>query len=201
MVLESLLPVLGHVLGPAELRYFAQLPEAFRHSTQSLPLLWPRMKVLGQSYAGGLALQEAGFGREQWPKLFPSDLRHAYLRRYRESHPEGWKQIAATKDQFSGTVESIFTSLGGDGRAIPYWERSLEKGLNRLLQGLERKLAAPSDTAVAALRWMGDGREQDRHLNVFSLLHALGGEEGLQEYVKVLDPLMTELQGGVYGEA
>jgi hypothetical protein len=200
VILDQLLPVLGHVLGPAEMRYFAQLPEVFLAQTGGLPLLCPRMRAMGLSSEGATLLESHGFSRDAWPTLTPSKLRLAALKIYREQDVRRPDHPGEARDRFIEAIRVAFGNRGGDERALPSFEKGIDRGLAKLFRGVERNWATPDRKVRAALRWLGEGREQDRHLNVFSLMSALGGEAQLKKYQEALNPLEPSMQGGVYGE-
>src|SRR5207249_1209837 len=58
---DRVFPVLGHVLGPAELRYFGQLAPAFLDFTGGMPPLHPRMTAAVAPRAELDALQTEGW--------------------------------------------------------------------------------------------------------------------------------------------
>jgi hypothetical protein len=190
LVADSLLPVLGHVLGPAELRYFAQLAPAFRAETGDMPLVHPRMAVAVLPAADAAALSARGFTLPEAAVLKPSALRARLLE-------EAWQAHPASADFPAGPPREPFESLAGpharhfrDTGPLDRLRKSLQGSWRRYLRSLSRLAlaAAPPDPDLFhALRWLANGAGQDRHLNFFSLLDALG-REGLEDLIAASEP-------------
>ena len=204
LAIESFLPVLGHVLGPAELRYFAQVAPAFLEQTGDMPLVHPRMSVAVAPYSAIAGFAALGIGLPEAAALKPSALRIRLTEKAWKTHPaavdlplapppellDGLRRAHARHFADAGPFEKLDRSLKGS------WERYL-RSLGRMAyaQSLAAGPAAASDAPgnggesalFRRLRWLGNGMGQDRHLNLHSLLDLLG-RRGLEDLIAAADP-------------
>lgn len=205
---EAVMPVLGHVLGPAEMRYAAQLAEVFTTFTGGMPLLHPRQSALLVPEALAITLEAHGMPAENWPSLKPSAWR-AHLRQkvWRESDasvnpPSAW---------FAGWQEKAeaWASRHAGYLPLPDFARRLQSDLSRLELSVQEAMArrlSPYRDATSLLRPLAGGAGQDRHLNLMSVWAALNGQgqlggqgnpgnlDGIPALETVLDPLFTGTQ-------
>lgn len=193
LVVDALFPALGHVLGPAELRYFAQLADVFPAFGRTFPLLAPRQQALLIPDAALRELGTLGFTPADVPTLTPSRMRA----RLTET---AWAAHAAADAFPDSEHDRLREALAG------YQARYFPAAGNRFeaaRRSLERALAHHRDTARALvfaesgrtrfealqplLRWLAGG-SQDRHLNTLSLWNALqkGGPGTFDAYVAAL---------------
>ncbi len=192
IVLDKVFPVLGHVLGPSEMGYFTQLTEVFKKMTGHVPLVHPRLTatVIGREQFDGI-LKVASL--ESWLIMTSESLK----RRLQEAPSEPLKlKSESLKNQLKLFLQGIkqreftdefdyFTRF--EGRVLHEAER-LEKKLNKV----DYAKQAPSYQALFdVVQWLGNGKGQDRHLNIFSLINKVG-HSGFKEWVKHLDPLSWE---------
>ena len=84
---DSVLPVLGHVLGPAELRYFAQMAPLFIRTTGDMPLVHPRMTAAVAPHGAFEAFQAEGMDLTEAMRIGPSALRARLVERVWKAHP------------------------------------------------------------------------------------------------------------------
>jgi Bacillithiol biosynthesis BshC len=224
VVTESVLPVLGHVLGPAEMRYAAQLAQVFARFTGGMPLLHPRQSALLVPEAVAAVLDAHGMAAEQWPGLTPSAWRaHLRQRVWRQSDASlnpptawfaGWRDQAGAwlarhmpaGEKAGGTGGRGGSSDGDNGGGKPStpleaFERSLRGDLLRLERTAQEALArrlSPYRDATRLLRPLACGAGQERHLNLMSVWAALG-DEGMRGLEAGLDPLFTGTQIFTFG--
>jgi hypothetical protein len=179
LVVDALFPALGHVLGPAELRYFAQLADVFPAFGRSFPLLAPRRQALVIPRAGLDTLKGIGFRAEELPDLRPSRVREHLT-------AEAWAKHPAAGDFPDADYRRFRESLGQyQGRRFA--GGNFEAALRRLDRSFghyreqARRLVFAEGAAdrfralQPLLRWLAGGA-QDRHLNLLSLRGALGAE-------------------------
>ncbi|HKP98178.1 MAG TPA: bacillithiol biosynthesis BshC [Fibrobacteria bacterium] len=199
---DAVFPVLGHVLGPAELRYFAQLAPLFLETTGDMPLVQPRMTAAVAHEAAFQAFLGEGLDLPELVRFGPAALRARLTERTWRGHPASAAASLAPAEKWLEGVRKAHARHFRDAGPIERFERDLAASWKRYLRSLEK--AAYSATAQSRqplfdhLRWLGNGMGQDRHLNLGSLLNAIG-REGLAKLRAVVDPLSTELQLIEYG--
>ncbi len=219
LLADTLLPVLGHVLGPSELRYFAQMAPAFTAWTGDMPLVHPRQSVSVAAdfdrdlfAAEGMSLAEAAV-------LKPSDLRARLRRKAWDSHPAARAIPAGPPRELLDALRLAHARHFRDTGPLDRLERSLQRSWGRYLAALGNMAYAeaasgsggrgagdagesggqggPAGAGEAELfgrlRWLGNGGGQDRHLNLHSLLDAVG-EDGVEDLIGKLaaDPDAAE---------
>jgi hypothetical protein len=177
LVAESLFPVLGHVLGPAELRYFAQLSEVFPAFGFSMPPVAPRQQTLVCPEKEWRRLQDLGIQPGELPETGPSRLRARLTEKAWLEHPASANFPKAAFDEFSGTLRRYQSNLPGTG-GLEAGMRRLEKAFGRYREAARQAVFTASAAKTHAsmlplLRWLGNGA-QDRHLNLLSLRNAMG---------------------------
>lgn len=190
LVVESLLPALGHVLGPAELRYFAQMGPVFLEETGGMPLVHPRMSLAAAPESAAAAFAEAGIPLSEAVSLRPSDLRALLQSRAWAAHPASGELPGGPPADWLAALRSAHTRHFQDTGPLDRLERAWRAAWSRYAGSLGRMAYAGSAGRAAALyrglRWLGNGMGQDRHLNLHSLLDALGGE-GLEAMLAAAD--------------
>ncbi|HLP42189.1 MAG TPA: bacillithiol biosynthesis BshC, partial [Fibrobacteria bacterium] len=205
LVAESALPVLGHVLGPAELRYFAQMAPVFLAETGDMPLVHPRMSLAALPEPAARALADAGFSLREAAALKPSTLRERLRERVWRAHPASADLPAAPPEEWLAPVRAAHARHFQDTGPLNRLERALAGSWRRYLRALERA-AYSRDTGSGgeeaplfrALRWLGNGLGQDRHLNLYSLVDALG-REGVEAMLAAAAPAEPGLRIFTYG--
>lgn len=197
LVADALFPVLGHVLGPAEIRYFAQLAPLFVECTGDMPLLQPRMTAAVAPASAWEAFSAEGLDLADALRYGPAALRARLADRAWNAHPAHSALASATSDRWLDGVRKIHSRHFKDEGPLSRLERTVAAAWKRYQHSLEK--AAYGATAqgraglFAHLRWLGNGLGQDRHLGLGSLLHILG-RDGFQALRGELDPAATELQ-------
>jgi uncharacterized protein YllA (UPF0747 family) len=196
VITESALPVLGHVLGPAEMRYAAQLGDVFLAFTGGQPLLHPRQSALLVPQELAATLEAHGVLAGQWPALTP--------KRWRDTlRAESWRaRDASLAPPTSWTSAWQNQALAWFERHVPGQPRP-EAFLRRLAGDLQRfetlaqdriaRLSSLYRHANAFLRPLALGQGQDRRLNLASVAAHLGWN-GLEELAANLDPLRSGVQ-------
>jgi bacillithiol biosynthesis cysteine-adding enzyme BshC len=193
LVVETLFPALGHVLGPAELRYFAQLADVFPVFGHSFPLVAPRQQALLVPQSGLHALSDLGFRVEDLTDLRPSRVRAQLTEQAWRAHPAAQDFPTESYARFRASLESYEASrFPGAGNRFDAARRRLDRAFG-LHRDAARALvfAESAATRFAALqpllRWLGGG-SQDRHLNTLSLWNAWesGGAGGFSAYLSQL---------------
>jgi hypothetical protein len=191
LVVESLLPALGHVLGPAELRYFAQMGPVFLEETGDMPLVHPRMSLAAAPESVAAAFADAGIPLSQAASLKPSDLRARLQARAWAAHPASARLPAGPPGDWLAALRSSHARHFKDTGPLDRLERAWRGAWSRYARSLERIAYAESGNGSAelfrGLRWLGNGMGQDRHLNLHSLLDALG-PESLEAMLAAADP-------------
>src|SRR5690606_5342209 len=180
---DALFPVLGHVLGPAELRYFAQLAPLFLSATGDMPLVHPRMSAAVAPAAAFEAFRAEGLELRDSLRMGPSGLRSLLAQRHWRTHPASTALSAAPAEEWLAGLRAVHDRHFGDAGPFERLERSLGVSWKRYLRSVERlAFAAEAGNKRALfdhLRWLGNGMGQDRHLGLGSLIDALG-EDGFQ---------------------
>jgi hypothetical protein len=193
LVVEALFPTLAHVLGPAELRYFAQLADVFPAFGFSMPLLAPRRQATVISRASWSAFEALGFRVEELFELRPTLVRERLTERAWKDHPAA----QAFPDEAHRALETSLKAYherwfpGADfasplrrlGRAFGHYREQARRRV------FEQAASAAYRDLQPLLRWLGNGA-QDRHLNTLSLRAALGaqGFEALKREVAGVAP-------------
>lgn len=216
---ETLLPVLGHVLGPAELRYFAQLAPAFLEETGDMPLLHPRMTAVALPEASAAAFGREGIALADLPALKPTALRARLMEKAWKSHPAAVDLPGEPPGELLAGLRRAHVRHFRDTGPLDRLERALGSAWKRYLATLGRMayagaaggLSARANPASApsahaghadlfrALRWLGNGAGQDRHLNLHSLLDAVG-PPGFEALLAAADPAEPGLRIFTYPE-
>ena len=193
LVAETLFPVLGHILGPGEIRYFGELSEVFPAFGFFHPLLAPRQHLLVSPEKDWKRLQDLGILAKGFPELDPSQIRSKLVEL-------AWERHSASKTFPMTTFKKSIQELRQFQATLPPYG-ALDAGLRKLEGAFERyrlsarqavftgKEAEALTELLPLLRWLGHGF-QDRHLNLFSLRKALG-EEGF----KIFSTMLREGEG------
>jgi uncharacterized protein YllA (UPF0747 family) len=199
---DALFPVLGHVLGPAELRYFAQLAPLFLEATGDMPLLHPRMTAAVAPAQAWDAFSAEGLDLADALRYGPAALRLRLADRAWRAHPASTAFAGATADRWLDGVRKLHGRHFKDAGPEERLERTVAAAWKRYQHGLEKAVYAATAGGkrhlFEHLRWLGNGMGQDRHLGLGSLLHALG-RDGFQALRGELDPVSDELQLIEYG--
>ena len=205
LVVEEMFPVLGHVLGPAELRYFAQLSDTFSAFGKSFPLLAPRRQMLACSQTDWKQLSALGLTAEDLLQFGHSRLRALLVEKAWEKHP-------AAKQFPDGAFQSFAAELkhyqekelpGSTSGGLDAGVRRLERAFGRYREAARQAVFVKESTEVYAsflplLRWLGNG-SQDRHLNLLSLRNVLG-EKDFEALTELLRDGGASTSVVVYGD-
>ncbi len=179
LVVESLFPVLGHVLGPAELRYFAQIADVFPAYGCSFPVLAPRAQATVVPATGLRRLEAMGFTAPDLHDLSPSRVRARLTEDawngHAAAHDFPGQDFARFKKALAGYQMRHFPGAGFDP-ALRRFDRAFAHYREQARRRVYEIAAAGSYAELRPLlRWLGSGA-QDRHLNLLSLRAAVGAE-------------------------
>jgi bacillithiol biosynthesis cysteine-adding enzyme BshC len=183
LIVEQLFPALGHVLGPAELRYFAQLADVFPAFGESFPLVAPRRQAMLVPRADLMALEALGFRADELTDLRPSRVRAHLTEQAWRGHPAAAAFPDAEYERFREALKAYETeNFPAAANRFETARRRLDRAL-----GYHRDTARALVFAASAaeqfralqplLRWCAGGA-QDRHLNSLSLWNALEHSSG-----------------------
>jgi uncharacterized protein YllA (UPF0747 family) len=202
LVADAIFPVLGHVLGPAELRYFAQLAPLFTGSTGDMPLVQPRMTAAAAPAEAFEAFLAEGMDLAEVLRAGPAALRARLGERAWRSHPAASALSDAPAQKWLASLRKTHGKHFEDAGPLDRLEKSLQVSWKRYMRGLERAVysanARHRQPLFEHLRWLGNGMGQDRHLGLGSLLNAIG-RDGLAKMREAADPVETGLQVFKYG--
>ncbi len=180
LVADALFPLLGHVLGPAETRYFAQIADVFPVFGRSFPLLAPRAQAIVVPDAGFASLEALGFSAADLPDLRPSRVREGLTEEAWQRHPASSEFPEGDYREFRGRLSDYQARrfAGGNFEAAL---RRLDRSFGHYREQARRMVFAEAASGEfralqPLLRWLAGG-QQDRHLNLLSLRAALG-EDG-----------------------
>lgn len=196
LVTDAAFPVLGHILGPAELRYAVQLAEAMPRFTGGQPLIHPRQSFCALPEDLAKDLEADGIPESLWPGLKPSEWKRRIRKRAWTSHPAAEKPPLEWIGPWEKSIrrwQDEFSLAGVDTEAL---KRRLLQDLGAFQAKVEAHLAQrlPGYHSTAErLRALALGQGQDRHLNLLSLW-AMLGEDGLGALADELDPLHAGVQ-------
>ncbi len=191
LLIESIAPVVGHVLGPSEMGYFFQLRRVFEEFTGSRPLIHPRMMA---TIVGQTALNE--FDRLDLPgkgihQVSPSEMR-------RHISGQIWDNRIPHKnglDAWDQTFQNLLKNELGDvwrkeayemmrPRLKVFLSQFESKTRNRLFEECKEDYK----TIFSEINWCARSAPQDRHLSLFSVMHRFG-MECISVLIKNVKPL------------
>lgn len=202
LVADSVLPVLGHVLGPAELRYFAQLAPLFTRTTGDMPLVHPRMSAAVAPHVAFEAFQGEGMDLTEAMRMGPSALRTRLVERVWKTHPAASAMTMGPGERWLENLRKTHTRHFKDMGPLDRFERMMRASWKRYLRGLERSafssLAWEKQPLFEHLRWLGNGMGQDRHMGLGTLWNEIG-RDGFAKMREALDPVGTDMQVFKYG--
>jgi uncharacterized protein YllA (UPF0747 family) len=197
LIADAIFPVLGHVLGPAEIRYFAQMSRLFPETTGDMPLVHPRMTAAVASDSARRDFLREGLDIPELVRVGPSGLRAKLEERTWKAHPASAALSPEPDRLWLEGLRKVHGAHFKDAGPLDRLEKTMASAWKRYLRSLERMAydAASGSGArlFSHLRWLGGGVGQDRHLNLASLLDALG-LDGLDRLRAALDPASPELQ-------
>jgi bacillithiol biosynthesis cysteine-adding enzyme BshC len=200
LLIEALMPVAGHVLGPHEMGYFLQLCPLFEHYFNSVPLVFPRMKATVITRKQEEAFLNAGLQPDLLPSLKPSGLRRHLLQQGRErALPDKIRRLSpeAWLNGLENAQNRILEELPGSHAAFAGLKTRISRDWDHYLEDLNKaayqKLAPRRARLESAMTWLGKGAGQDTQLNLFSLIE-LFGPGNLKHFLSALKPLSLEHQ-------
>lgn len=163
-LLEKLFPILGHVLGPAELKYFALIQSCFDVLNCRPPLVIKRFNctILTQSQTEVLSSLEVD--QSQISQLTYSQLTRYFVQ-------SKYSGVVKEVNEFQWEVPSLQTDLISDEDKLSL-QQSMESSLRMLEQKwankVQKKLQQNDEDLKAKSkklsRWLGSARVQERHM-------------------------------------
>ena len=197
LVAETVFPVLGHVLGPAELRYFGQMAPAFLRLTGDMPLLHPRMSAAVIPASAEAAFRAEGWALSSAVSLRPAALRERLVEKAWRDNPAAAELSLAPLEAWLEELRRVHDRHFPDPGSRNRFEKTLRAAWRRYQRSLKRRAFAASGAGDAGLfshlQWLGNGSGQDRHLNIHSLRSALG-RQGMEDLRKFADPAGADVQ-------
>ncbi len=197
LVVDAALPVLGHILGPAELRYFSQMSSLFIEVTGDMPLLQPRMSAIVAPQEAWDDFNKNGLDLPEVVRMKASGLRSWLQEKQWRSHPIASMLSSSQGERWVEELRHLHGSHFNDRGSLDRFEKSVGHAWMRYLRSLERasfdERATDYQSLFAHLQWLGGGQGQDRHLNYPSLFNVLG-KEGFAALRAALSPTNTEQQ-------
>jgi uncharacterized protein YllA (UPF0747 family) len=201
---DAIFPVLGHVLGPAELRYFAQLAPLFMEVHGDMPLVHPRMTAAAAPAEAFEAFHGENLDLGELMRFGPAALRSRLSDRLWRSHPAASALSMGPAERWLDGVRKTHERHFKDSGPMDRLEKDLGASWKRYLRSLEKasfaNAARQKQSLFDHLRWLGNGMGQDRHMSLPSMLNAIG-KDGMASMREQIDPCLTELQVFKYGNA
>jgi hypothetical protein len=165
---DSLFPSLGHVLGPGEFAYFAQIDVLYSYLKMPLPMLQPRMHATyirqgEQAQMHCLHLKEPDWKRPiHWHKEQFWNFFHKELDAFVEGFAPQWQAKSELAMPLQDLIQKNLVALSAG-----FSKRMKQK----VLQGWLKRGGDPAWSAfLDSYNWMGAGRPQDRQLSMPELL-------------------------------
>jgi uncharacterized protein YllA (UPF0747 family) len=189
LVQQQLFNVVAHVNGPAEIAYFAQLPELFEVFPElplpavvprpSLTLIGPRQRELQEAL--GIPVEGLIEDPDTWPEMEVGGELDDLFQRLR-------KGIGAELDHVDGVADhdSLKRAVAGCRKRMEAAVSGLE---GTFIKDRERKAGVGRDRRRRLAEWVQPrGRPQERILGPLTLLRG-GDPRGLGRILAALDPL------------
>jgi len=178
VVQDAVLPTAAVVVGPGELRYFAQLRGVYQGHQVPMPLVWPRAHVTVLEPPVARILAKYGLDAERFvadPEGEAVKLSLA-LHGHAERFEEAERRLRSDTEELLRAVAAIDPTLAGPvRRSEATIQRTLERLRVRAARALARRDSVTSDQ-FARLRshLLPDGRPQERVLSPFSFFAKFG---------------------------
>lgn len=197
LITDYIFPVLGHVLGPAELKYFAQMSRLFLETTGDMPLLQPRMTAVVMPKHAWLDFQTEGLEFKDIVSMGASGLRAKFADQVWKQHPASAVFSTQPGEAWVSELSKAHGQFFQDTGSLERFQKTIAIGWKRYLHSLEKlayqSIAPSKEKLFDHLNWLGGGKGQDRHLNFPSLL-SLIGKKGIDSLLASLEPTKTEVQ-------
>ncbi len=192
LIADFIFPLLGHVLGPSELKYFAQLAPIFMQWTGDMPLLQPRQSAAIMSEEVYVKFQN--LQQENPAQLLPSALKAQLIEKLWNEKTSNAKFTWENFYVRGEDLHRLHITEFQDKTSLDLLEKRLQQVWNRYLQTLKRQNFNTQKNnfsdLFSGLNWLGKGRGQDRHMNMLSLLNIYGWD-GIAETKKSLDSIFV----------
>lgn len=182
----ALLPVLGVILGPGELRYHAELRELFERFEVPVPIVWPRPRGV---LVGGTArrlLERLGLGVEAVLQDWHGHMERALAERDTIGITDAYARFTGRLEEAHGAWVGALAPLGRDVADLG------QKNLKRLMDEAawlygkaEQAHRQGNETLVRQYRTLGEQlapehEPQDRHLTAVAFLAQYGLDLGAE---------------------
>ncbi len=175
---DRVLPTAVTVVGPGELRYFAQLKGVYERHEVAMPLVWPRASVTVLEPPARRILDKFGLSAEEVTADFEGVRARALLELHGHGRlfSETLGDLGARLERLQSEVRGIDPTLEGTVlRAGEHFERTLEL----LRHKSARALAEQDDTYARQFERLGAhllplGQPQERVLSPFSFFLKFG---------------------------
>lgn len=180
VVQDALLPTAAVVVGPGELRYFAQLRGVYERHGIAMPLVWPRPEVTIVEPPVARILDRYGLGPDELAADPDGGLREVLLAR--EGHAERFERALDTIDREVGElmreVDGVDPTLRG---AVARGRGYLDATVARLREKAGKALARRDDVTRRQFdrlraHLLPDGRPQERVVSPFTYFAKFGVE-------------------------
>lgn len=195
---DAVLPTAVTVVGPGELRYFAQLKGVYEHHDVAMPLIWPRASATILEPPVVRIMDKFGLSYEQLAGNFEAEKERVLLKLH--GHAEAFDEALTTLDssleELVQHIEAIDPTLKG----------SIEKGEGYLRRTLEifktksAKAVARQDTTYARqfdrleAQLFPLGTPQERLLSPFSFFLKFGIDPVMDAFLSLSTDGHHELQ-------
>ena len=182
ILIEQALPVLSHVLGPSEIGYFLQLEGIFKQWYGSMPILIPRAMVNTIPNRLLKMLQQLCIPSSQLKNLTRTEITKKYILKHLKpfDFTTQWKQDILKAVKETAVTHSFI-------HKIKVAENHFNQKYHRYLLKQDLYYQKLMQESV----WIHP--EQQRHLNIFSLVNQLG-EKGVQTILQQTTSLSTDHQ-------
>lgn len=191
VVQDTLLPTVATVVGPGELRYFAQLRGVYAHHGVSMPLVWPRPEATFVEPPVQRLLARFGTTAEAF-QADPEGVRQDALLRasgHGDRFEETLRRVEAEMETLLREVEGIDPTLSGAvRRGHGYLETTVQRLRDKAAAALARRdERVTSQVGRLRAHLLPDDRPQERVLSPFTFFAKFGIEPVLRE-LRTLPP-------------
>ncbi len=189
LVCDTIFPVVAHVLGPAELRYFGVLAPLYSLFGIPFPMVVSRCHATITMNSFSELSDVLGCSIDELAHKKTSEITQGVgAKIFKDKNLQGlFAEVNV------GLLEQVSKAVGSDGLKN-YVEHQVGL-IQKNVQMKTNKKLVDQDKALHALiqfvtLWFAKGRKQERHLNLISLLKYIS----FKEYCKNLDSLDTQHQ-------
>lgn len=187
---ECILPNVSYTGGPAEVAYWFQLREVFRHYEIPFPILLPRNFVL---YLNKTTLKKMDKAALEVTDLFKDT--HQIKKEYLAEQSENEFSLDREKGQLAGVFEDIARKADHVDSSLVDWTKSQEAQIHKVLDRIEQRLRKAEEkkheTVIRQIegikdKLFPDGGLQERSENVLNFY--INDRNFLRSVQQRLDP-------------